>query len=210
MIRKIALAWAGLLLCASVSAQQSMNGSIIRSGTTPPAALQNVPPHQFLGNSTGSSAAAGYVRPHCADLSDGSPSCSTDATNAANISSGTLAVGRLPTILPSMQALPAPTPITGNYTINPSTDQGKFLQCNSSSLITITLPNNAPVGFFFYAQQLGTGGCTFVTASGATLTGPQVGIGYTSVGAQYGIVSLNVYANSGGVAAVWNLNGSQG
>lgn len=50
---------------------------------------------QFLRqNSAG--AAITVVRPACADLSNSSASCATDATNATNISTGTLAAGRLP------------------------------------------------------------------------------------------------------------------
>jgi hypothetical protein len=36
----------------------------------------------------------------CSDLSNASPSCSTDATNASNLASGTLPVGRIPAAIP--------------------------------------------------------------------------------------------------------------
>ena len=56
----------------------------------------NFTAHTWFGNNTGSSAAPSAQQPACADLSNAANSCSTDATNAANISTGTLGAGRLP------------------------------------------------------------------------------------------------------------------
>jgi len=57
----------------------------------------NFAAHNWFGNSTGSTAAPSAQQPTCADLSNAANSCSTDATNAGNISAGTLSYGRLPT-----------------------------------------------------------------------------------------------------------------
>jgi hypothetical protein len=57
----------------------------------------NFAAHSWFGNPSGSTAAPSAQQPACADLSNGSNSCSTDATNASNIAAGTLGYGRLPT-----------------------------------------------------------------------------------------------------------------
>lgn len=60
------------------------------------------PTHQFI-NAISAVGQPSSVQPACGDLSDFSPSCSVDATNASNISSGTLPAGRLP--LPTVSTL---------------------------------------------------------------------------------------------------------
>jgi hypothetical protein len=65
--------------------------------------------HQWLdGISTAGAPHAS--QPSCGDLTNGAPSCSVDATNAANISSGILPAARLP------NTVPANTAFTGNNT----------------------------------------------------------------------------------------------
>lgn len=51
--------------------------------------------HQFLA-SLGTAGAFTQVQPACGDLSNAAPSCSTDTTNAANITAGKLPAGRFP------------------------------------------------------------------------------------------------------------------
>lgn len=77
-------------------------GDLIYEDATPAAARlagNTTSTKKYLSQTgTGSASAAPvWAQPACADLSNAAASCSTDATNATNIGSGTLADGRLST-----------------------------------------------------------------------------------------------------------------
>lgn len=93
---------------AASCATDATNAANISSGMLPAARLPNptattlggveslaAAAHKYI-NQIGTSGLPSAARPECADLTDAAASCNVDATNASNISSGTLPVGRLP------------------------------------------------------------------------------------------------------------------
>lgn len=94
---------------------------------------------------------------------------------------------------------------TGTTYTLASTDTGKVVDHSNASAITVTLPNNLPVGFCCTYSQTGAGQVTFSAASGATLNS------YTSktkIAGQYAAVTIWVRSNSTGTNAVYVISGA--
>ncbi|HEV2178614.1 MAG TPA: hypothetical protein VGW33_15615 [Terriglobia bacterium] len=110
-ISPVTLTAAGAISCATCATTSgggalsatppiTLSGGAV--GLTTPLSISNggtgngttISGHNYFGNNTGSATAPSFVVPVCADLSNSAASCSTDATNAGNISSGTLAALR--------------------------------------------------------------------------------------------------------------------
>ncbi len=90
-----------------------------------------------------------------------------------------------------------------SYTIQAS-DANTLVTLNNAASITVTLPNNLTSGFTCTLMQLGAGQVTVSAAAGAAFVNSA---GHTKTAAQYSLVSLAVYANSGGSAAQYVLTG---
>lgn len=93
---------------------------------------------------------------------------------------------------------------TGTTYTLASTDNTKMVTCTNGSAITVTLPNNLPVGFQCAVVQGGAGQITFSAASGATIRNR---LSQSKAAGQYAAVSLFVIANSGGSSAIYLLAG---
>lgn len=88
-----------------------------------------------------------------------------------------------------------------------SSDTGKTIRFTSASAVTVTLPNDLPVGFVCEIIQGAAGQVTFSAASGASINNRQ---SHTKTAGQYAAVRVVVVSNSGGASAVYNLAGDTG
>ena len=116
--------------------------------------------------------------------------------------------------MPEVNAVtPASTPrgldkeiieVTASATID-ANYRGRMVKANSGSSITLTLPNNLPVGFFIEWERYGSGALIFAAASGATLSS---GSSYDRARVQYSKGEAHVIAQAAnGIGAVWSLGG---
>lgn len=90
-----------------------------------------------------------------------------------------------------------------SYTISQA-DDGASLNTTSGSAVTVSLPNNCPVGFRILVRQMGAGVVTFSAGAGATRVNRQ---GQYRTAGQYATCFLEVEANSNGTSALWVVSG---
>lgn len=94
--------------------------------------------------------------------------------------------------------------ITGTTHTLSAADNGKVHRFTSSSAVTVTLPNDLPVGWNAVWRQVGAGQITFAPASGASLRNR---LGNTKSGGLYAEGALAVDTNSDGASAIYFLSG---
>lgn len=93
---------------------------------------------------------------------------------------------------------------TASYTLQAG-DNGKTLYFNSATAVTLTVPNDLPVGFNVFGRQVGAGRVTIAPAAGATRR--SLGSTIRTAG-QYAGFSVVVSGNAGGASAIFELDGA--
>lgn len=89
------------------------------------------------------------------------------------------------------------------YTLSTG-DDGKVVELNNASAITVTLPNNLPASFSCLLVQVGAGQVTLSPAGGATMRQRQ---SLTKTAGQWAQVSAYIRGNIGGASAEYVVGG---